>query len=330
MYYLINETLTPCSMEDIRGRKPGDPPYVIIMNLSDWEAGKEGFDMVIDMDMDPSDVLETKAIVNFDSLTGSFSVPSRKGRSFLCGGDGEMDHCVSPNKGLSIIAPPRWSSFALDENGIIFIEEEDFAAGMVEEIRQTRRWKMPSLERFLYDFLELLISEDLKMLVGMEQELGRIEEEILTGRMDKYPERLNEMRSFLMELRIHYEQLIDFGQELEENENGFFKEKNLRYFRLFTDRVTRLMDQVKSLRDYSVQLQEFFSTQLEIRMNRIMTLLTVITAIFMPLTLIAGWYGMNFVYMPELKWKFGYPMVILLSLAILIGGVLWSKRKKWL
>ena len=148
--------------------------------------------------------------------------------------------------------------------------------------------------------------------------------------LDKYPDKLNDIRSFLMDMRIHYEQLLDFGQELEENENGFFKEENLRYFRLFTERVMRLMDQVNSLRDYTVQLRELFSTQLDIRMNRIMTVLTIVTVIFMPLTLIVGWYGMNFEYMPELQWRYSYVVVILVSAAILIGGIVWFRKKKWL
>ena len=67
-FYQIKETLTPCSAEEIFSRKPGDPPYVVIMDPETWNNTKEKFDMVIDMDMDPSEVLETKAIVNFDSL----------------------------------------------------------------------------------------------------------------------------------------------------------------------------------------------------------------------------------------------------------------------
>lgn len=76
-FYQIKETLTPCSAEEIFSRKPGDPPYVVIMDPETWNRTKEKFDMVIDMDMDPSEVLETKAIVNFDSLTGTFYVPRR-------------------------------------------------------------------------------------------------------------------------------------------------------------------------------------------------------------------------------------------------------------
>ncbi len=308
MYYQIKETLTPCSADDVTQRKPGDPPYVVVMDPETWYRTKDRFDMIIDMDMDPSDVLETKAIVNFDSLTGSFYVPRRS----------EMG------------GKPHRFAFALDEKGIVLIENGEFASKMVEKISWRKRWRLPSLERFLYDFLEILIERDLRILIETEQELGQIEDEILEGGLEQYPDRLNDIRKFLMDLRIHYEQLLDFGQELEENENGFFEEVNLRYFRLFTERVMRLMDQVKSLRDYTVQLRELFSTQLDIRMNRIMTVLTIVTAIFMPLTLIAGWYGMNFVYMPELKWRYSYYVVFGVSLTILIGGIAWFRKRKWL
>jgi magnesium transporter len=308
MYYQIKNKLTPCSAEEIVNAKPGDPPYVVVMDPQTWYRTKEEFDMVIDIEMDPSDVLETKAIVNYDSLTGSFYVPRRS----------EMG------------GRPHQFSFALDEKGIIFIEYGEYAAKILEKISEKKYWRMPSLERFIYDFLEMLIEKDLHILNNIEQELRNIEDEILESSMDKYPDRLNDIRSFLMDMRIHYEQMLDLGQELEENENGFFEEENLRYFRLFTERVMRLMDQVKQLRDYTVQLRELFSTQLDIRMNRIMTVLTIVTVIFMPLTFIVGWYGMNFVYMPELKWRYGYLVVIIVSALILIGGILWFRKKKWL
>ena len=139
MYYQIKEVLTPCSAEQIVNSKPGDPPYVVVMDPETWASTKEQFDMVIDIDMDPSDVLETKAIVNFDSLTGSFYVPRRS----------EMG------------GKPHRCAFALDEKGIIFIENGEYAANIVERISWRKRWRLPSLERFLYDFLETLIAKDL-------------------------------------------------------------------------------------------------------------------------------------------------------------------------
>ena len=128
-------------------------------------------------------------------------------------------------------------------------------------------------------------------------------------------------------LLVHYEQIIDMTQELEENENGFFREKKLRYFRLSMNRLDRLRDLSNSLRDHTMQLRDLYHTQLEAKQNRIMTLLTVVTTIFMPLTLITEWYGMNFRYMPELESPMGYPGVIAVSLSIAVGCLIWFKKK---
>ena len=85
-----------------------------------------------------------------------------------------------------------------------------------------------------------------------------------------------------------------------------------------------------SLRDHAIQVRDLYNAQLEVRQNRTVTLLTVITTIFMPLTLIVGWYGMNFRYMPELEWRLGYPVVIVVSIVIVIFCLLFFKKKKWL
>ena len=126
-------------------------------------------------------------------------------------------------------------------------------------------------------------------------------------------ERVNDIRGELRDLRIHYSQLIDLSQEFEENENNFFKTDNIRFFKLFSNRVSRLYDVVNSLIDYTSQIRDTYESRIEVRQNHIMTLLTVVTTIFMPLTLIAGWYGMNFKYMPELNWEIGYPLVFAVS-----------------
>ena len=115
-----------------------------------------------------------------------------------------------------------------------------------------------------------------------------------------------------------------------ENENGFFSEENLRYIHLFMNYMTRRQSTATSLRDYTIQVRDLHNTQLEVRQNKTMTLLTVITTIFMPLTLIAGWYGMNFRYMPELQWRYGYLAVFVLSLAVIVFCLNLFKKKKWL
>ena len=305
MYYKIRETLVPCRPEEIRD---GDAQYVAVLSPEEWTAQRDLFDMGIDMEMDLSEPIETKAVVNQDSLTGSVSVPDRE-----LGKEGR--HCFL---------------FALDEKGVVLIDYAGYAARLVQDLEKTKKWRTPSLERFLYDLLEMIIDKDLTVLQSFENRLNRIEDEILTDQPEEFPPELNEIRGKMLDLHIHYEQMIDLGQELEENENGFFRHENVRFFRLFTERITRLQESVSSLRENSLQLRDLVQSLLTIRQNKIMTILTVVTSIFLPLTLIAGWYGMNFRYMPELNMRYAYPVVIVISILIVVFSLLWFRKKKWM
>ena len=306
MYYLIKESLTPCGPEEIRNS--GGVQFVAVLTGEEWKTRRDSFDMVIDLDMDTAHPVDTKAVVNLDSLTGTFSIPDR----------------------AQIGGPRRNFSFALDEKGIILVDDTGYAETLVREIAQKKKWKLPGLERFLYDLLELTIAGDLTLLEETEHRLNRVEESILEGEDGRVPPELNDIRGDLLDLKLHYGQLIDLSQELEENENGFFRDENLRYFHMFTERVIRLRETVTGQREYVTQLRELVQSQLDVRQNRIMTVLTVITSIFLPLTLIAGWYGMNFRYMPELEWRYAYPTVIVLCVLIVVVCILWFKKKKWL
>lgn len=303
-FFKIRESLTPCGQEDFKAKGYA---YVALVDTEEWKKYNDMFDMVLDLDLETRDLRETKAVVNLDSLTGCFSVPDR-------------EHIMTRH----------FFAFALDEKGIVLIDDEGYAASLVEEIRKRKKWRRPSLERFMYDLLEEIIEKDLPLMEKLEKRLNEMEEEILHSEGESFPKELNSVRGDLIDLKVHYEQLIDLGQELEENENGFFKQENLRFFRLFTERVIRLQDTVTSLREYVVQLRDLVQSELNERQNKIMTLLTVITSIFLPLTLIAGWYGMNFRYMPELEWKASYPILIGISILIVAGCLIWFKKKKWM
>ena len=87
---------------------------------------------------------------------------------------------------------------------------------------------------------------------------------------------------------------------------------------------------MNSLLDYTNQIRDTYQSRLDVKQNRIMTVLTVVTTVFMPLTLIVGWYGMNFKYMPELNSVWGYPIVIGVSVLIVVVSIVFFKRRKWL
>ena len=213
---------------------------------------------------------------------------------------------------------------------MVFIDGSGRAVEMIETIRRTKRYRKSSLERFLYDFLEQIIGNDMHLMEQREKELDDYEDRILAEEEHVDLARINEIRGDVRELRIHYEQLIDLVQELEENENGFFAEENLRYFRLFMNRMARLHDTAASLAEHTMQVRDLYQAQLSARQNRTVTLLTVVTTVILPLTLIVGWYGMNFRYMPELDKPWGYPAVIVVSVAIVVVSLWFFKKKKWL
>ena len=305
MYYLIKSALQPCSLEDCH---KDATPYVAVMTPQEWQAHKTIFEMGIDMEPELNEIYTTKAEENYDSLTGTFSIPRR----------GDID------------AEEIKFSFALDERGVVFIDKSGFSEQIVQRIYALRRWRLPSLERFLYDFLLQIIKDDQRLLAKYEKELDAIEAAILHNEDEYEMTRLHEIRGEISGLRTHYEQLLDLGQTLEENENNFFKEENVRYFRLFINKISRLLDLSAGLRDYTVQLRDLNQSQMDVKQNRIMTVLTVVTTIFLPLTLIAGWYGMNFRFMPELETKYGYPVVIAVSVIIVVVSLWFFKKKKLL
>ena len=156
-YYLLKESVQPCSKAEIFDSK--DIQYAAVLTTPEWERERESFDMGIELELDARNIHNTKAEVNFDSLTGTFQIPDRsnlKGNEF----------CFA---------------FALDEKGIVFIDDSGKAEQMIQSIRRTKRWRQPSLERFLHDFLEQIVDHDLSIMERYEDELSQIENTILSS-----------------------------------------------------------------------------------------------------------------------------------------------------
>ena len=182
----------------------------------------------------------------------------------------------------------------------------------------------------LLEFLELLIQEDAAFLQHLETQLDKLEEQLLEqAEPQRFENQLHRCRRTLLKLSAYYAQLDELGDTLAANRNGLFSKKLCRGFELFSHRAGRLHSQTASLREYSLQLHQIYQSKIDLKQNRVMQFLTVVTTVFMPLTLITGWYGMNFRHIPELDAPWAYPAVILVSLAILLAEVLFFRRKKW-
>lgn len=157
--------------------------------------------------------------------------------------------------------------------------------------------------------------------------MDQMEEQILSGELNQFNPRMNALRKEIIRWLRYYTQLEDMICELQENENGYFDDGKLRLFHMVEKRVGRLNSEAQALREYSIQLRELFQAEIDIRQNRIMKILTIVTTVFLPLSLVVGWYGMNFINMPELTWKYGYPAIIVISVLI-VALCLWIMKKK--
>lgn len=187
-----------------------------------------------------------------------------------------------------------------------------------------------NLTRITCMFIESFISGDKTEVELLRNELNEKEESVIKGEPgDDFNIRLLDLKKRLLRLHNYYEQLLDIAETIEDNENEIFEESQLMYATNLKNKVIRLRESIDSLRSSSDHLQDAYSSALDMKMNRSMKIFTVITSVFFPLTIIGGWYGMNFTAMPELSWKYGYLYVTALSAAAVSGLYVLCKKKKW-
>lgn len=133
---------------------------------------------------------------------------------------------------------------------------------------------------------------------------------------------ISKLKRIVSPLREEYVNLLH-------NTNKLIKPESLRYFDDFDDRLRTVNEDLQSIRESISSLVDLYYNNNNLRMNNVIKKLTIISTIFIPMTFVAGVWGMNFELMPELKWKYGYIFAWGIMLAIGLSAVLYLKRKKW-
>lgn len=214
--------------------------------------------------------------------------------------------------------------FYLIQDNIIFIDEENNIQKYIDTIIKTKRKNSYNIMKFFHDLLEIIIKDDLMYLETIEKRLAKLEDKILENKINNMSRLIIKEKKEILRYYHYYNQLLDMSDILMENSH------NLEIFKIFKERIDRLQNETLLLREYTHQLQDLYDSQIDLHQNNVMKILTVATTIFLPLTLITGWYGMNFKYMPEIYWIYGYPMVmILFLLVIIICFIIFKKKKFW-
>ncbi|MCY7352850.1 MAG: magnesium/cobalt transporter CorA [Cytophagaceae bacterium] len=227
-------------------------------------------------------------------------------------------------------------SFVLGPHYLISFQEErtdDIFTPVMERLRasvgKTRR---NGPDYLLYALMDLVVDNYFLVLGKIEEDLERLEDEIFRAARTRNQNELYALKRDLSVIRKSVwplrEILTSFIREDEEDD--LVSANTLLYLRDVADHIIQVLDTLDNYREWVASLLDLYHSTLSTRMNNTMKVLTVFSAIFMPLTFVVGIYGMNFDNMPELKWHYGYYLVLGAMAVIVVVMLLWFRRKGWL
>ena len=179
----------------------------------------------------------------------------------------------------------------------------------------------------LLALLEQHMGADALVLQTLEKRLNTLEEALAAGHIRGFESTVMAERRTLAALHGAYAQLVLLGDELQADAPRMLNRAERAAWQRATTRAARLRDEAETLREYILQLWQVYQSRIELEQNRVVTMLTVVTTLFLPLSLIVGWYGMNFDGMlaPNVPW--GYPTVGAVCALVLGAGLLFFRRK---
>ncbi|MDT3739478.1 MAG: magnesium/cobalt transporter CorA [Candidatus Kapabacteria bacterium] len=181
-----------------------------------------------------------------------------------------------------------------------------------------------------YCLIDTIIDNYFVIVEKMGEKVEDLEEELLNNPTQNTVKKIHKLKRNMIFLRRSVWPLREVTSSLERGESKLIQESTKIYLKDVYDHTIQVIDTIESSRDMLAGMLDIYLSSVSNKMNGIMKVLTIIATIFMPLTFIAGVYGMNFHNMPELSWSFGYPAVLILMLGIAIWMLAFFKRKDWL
>jgi magnesium transporter len=225
-------------------------------------------------------------------------------------------------------------SMFLGKTFLITLQEEgefDVFEPVRARIRSaTGRIRKAGTDYLAYALLDSIIDYYYPVLESIGMEIDMIEDELVDNPLVRPVGSLHEHKRTLTQIRRMVWPLRDVTNLLLHEEAGLVRPETKIYLRDCYDHSVQLMDLVESYRDVLSGLTEIHISSIGLRTNEIMRVLTVMSSVFIPLTFIAGVYGMNFAHMPELTKPYGYYLCLLFMLIVGIGQLLYFKKKRWI
>lgn len=181
-----------------------------------------------------------------------------------------------------------------------------------------------------YALIDAIIDHYYLVVEYVQDAYEELEEQVLTKRRNNTVKDIHRIRTEIVTLRRAVWPLRDIMNQVKKGDVSLIKDMTAVFFRDLSDHVAQVIEADELLREMLSGILDYYQSSLSNDMNSVMKVLTIIATIFIPLTFIAGIYGMNFQRMPELAWKWGYPAVLGFMAAVAVYLIIFFRRKKWL
>ena len=240
----------------------------------------------------------------------------------MLGSNGHNNGIVSEQ--VSIIVGPNYV-ISLQER------EMDVFDSIRERIRTSKgRMRKLGADYLAYTLLDAIIDNYFVVLEKLGERIEDLEEQLVANPTPAVLHSIHKLKRDMIQIRKSVWPLREVIAALERGESSLISEPTRVYLRDVYDHTIQVIDTLETFRDMVSGMLDIYLSSVSNRLNEVMKVLTIIATIFIPLTFIVGVYGMNFKYMPELEWHWGYPAVMLIMLAIGLCMLVFFRKKRWI
>ncbi|GGD07397.1 magnesium/cobalt transporter CorA [Hyunsoonleella pacifica] len=225
-------------------------------------------------------------------------------------------------------------SFVLGKNYVLSFQEAegDVFDTVRDRIRQAKgRIRSMSADYLLYTLIDAIVDHYFSVIEILGDKVEDFETDIFSNKVDDDTSKnIQDLKREILRVRRAIFPLREVLNRIEKNDNNLIQQRTLTYYRDIYDHLIQVSENIDIYREMIWSLMDMYMTSISNKMNEVMKVLTIMASIFIPLTFIAGVYGMNFQNMPELHYKYGYYIVWAIMIIIFITLLYYFKRKKWL
>ncbi len=241
--------------------------------------------------------------------------------------------CLLPETEKFDVRYEQVSLLVLDNFVFTFKEKQDeLFYPLQQRVRNPKsRLRSMGTDYLTYAILDIIVDQNFVLIDSLDDVISELEDQLLQA--EPTSEMLNTIQKLKREvisIRRHISPLRELIAGMLRSESRLINEKTHIYLRDVYDHSIRVIESIESYREILTGLLDIYISNVSNKMNEVMKVLTVFASIFIPLTFLAGIYGMNFEYMPELKWKWAYPVLWLAFILIPLVLLVYFKRRKWL